>query len=106
MIDPGILNRRLTLEAPVKSPDGQGGTVRSYNAVGTLWASVIASGMRAAFQADGRGVAVSHRIVVRRNPAVTPLHRLHDGAAIFRIVAMREDATRQFLHIDAERRID
>jgi SPP1 family predicted phage head-tail adaptor len=106
VIDPGILNRRLTLEAPVSTPDGQGGSTRIFNAVSTIWASIIPSGARDAFDADARGVNISHRIVVRRNALVTPQHRLRDGAAIFRILAMREDTSRQFLHIDAERRID
>lgn len=106
MIDPGILNRRLVLEAPADTPDGQGGFVRSYVAVSTVWASVIPSSARDAFEADARGAAVSHRIVIRRNATATLRHRLRDGAAIFHIVAMREDASRQFLHIDASRRID
>ena len=39
-IDPGALNRRLVLEAPVESADGAGGVTRSYSAVATLWAAV------------------------------------------------------------------
>jgi len=106
VIDPGSLNRRLTLEAPVETPDGQGGVARSYSAVSTIWASVVPSGARDGFEADARGAVVSHRIVIRRNAAVTLRNRLRDGAAIFHIIAMREDASRQFLHIDASRRID
>ena len=33
MIDPGELNRRLVLEAPVESADGAGGVTRSYATV-------------------------------------------------------------------------
>lgn len=106
MIDPGILNRRLTLEAPADVPDGQGGFGRNYSAVSTIWASVMPAGARDAFDADARGANVSHRIVMRRNAAVTLRHRLRDGAAIFHLIAMREDASRQFLHIDASKRID
>lgn len=41
MSDPGRLNRRLVLEAPVETDDGAGGVTRGFAAVATLWASVV-----------------------------------------------------------------
>ncbi|WP_370158627.1 head-tail adaptor protein, partial [Salipiger bermudensis] len=35
-----LLNRRLVLEAPVVSPDGAGGQMESWTAMGTLWAEI------------------------------------------------------------------
>ena len=103
---PGELNRRLVLEAPVESADGVGGVTRSYPATMTLWASVEPVSARGAVIADAPGATVTHRIVVRRHAAVTTRHRFIDGSVVYRIVTLREDATRRFLVIGAEMRAD
>ena len=106
MTAPGELNRRLVLEAPVESADGAGGVTRSYAAVMTLWASVEPVSARAAVVADAPGATVTHRIVMRRRAAVTTRHRFVDGATVYRIVSLRDDATRRFFVIGAEQRKD
>ena len=106
MTAPGELNRRLVLEAPVESADGAGGVTRGYAAVMTLWASVEPVSARNAVIADAPGATVTHRIVVRRRAAVTTRHRFVDGATVYRIVSLRDDATRRFLVIGAEQRKD
>ena len=103
---PGELNRRLVLEAPVESADGAGGVARSYEAVMTLWASVEPVSARGVVVADAPGATVTHRIVMRRRAAVTTRHRFVEGTTIYRIVTLREDATRRFLVIGAEQRAD
>jgi SPP1 family predicted phage head-tail adaptor len=103
---PGELNRRLVLEAPVESADGVGGVTRSYPATMTLWASVEPVSARGAVVADAPGATVTHRIVIRRRAAVTTRHRFIDGSVVYRIVTLREDATRRFLVIGAEMRAD
>lgn len=105
MTDPGKLNRRLTLEAPVEIVDGSGGVTRSYVVVATLWASVEPVAARGDVVAAALGATITHRIRMRSNPDVTLRHRLRDGARIFRIVTMRE-RDRRFLDIDAEERTD
>jgi SPP1 family predicted phage head-tail adaptor len=104
-IDPGQLNRRLTLEAPAESADGSGGVTRSYDAVATLWASVEPVSGRASVSADALGANITHRIQIRYSADITLRHRFRDGETIFRIVALRE-RDKRFLDIDAERRID
>lgn len=37
----GQLNRRLVLQAPVETTDGEGGVTRAYADVATLWAQVV-----------------------------------------------------------------
>ena len=106
MTAPGELNRRLVLEAPVESADGAGGVTRGYAAVMTLWASVEPVSARNAVVADAPGATVTHRIVMRRRTAVTTRHRFVDGATVYRIVSLRDDATRRFLVIGAEQRKD
>jgi SPP1 family predicted phage head-tail adaptor len=105
MIDPGQFNWRLTLEAPVETPDGAGGVTRSYSSVATLWASLDPVSARGDVAASALGAAITHRIAIRYRAGITLRHRFRDGARIFRIVAMR-DTDKRFLDIDAEERTD
>ena len=105
MTDPGKLNRRLTLEAPVENDDGAGGVTRSYTAIATLWASVEPVAARGEAVASALGATISHRIRIRYSADITLRHRFRDGARSFRIVAMR-DRDQRFLDIDAEERAD
>jgi SPP1 family predicted phage head-tail adaptor len=104
-IDPGRLNRRLTLEAPAESADGAGGVTRSFSAVATLWASVEPVSARANVSADAPGATITHRIQIRYSADITLRHRFRDGNAVFVIVAIRE-RDKRFLDIDAEQRTD
>ena len=106
VIDPGTLNRRLVLEAPVETADGSGGVTRSYSAVATLWAAVEPVGARGEVVADAAGATVTHRIRIRYSPGITMRHRFRDGALIYHIVALRETERRRFIEIRAEARAD
>jgi SPP1 family predicted phage head-tail adaptor len=106
MTAPGELNRRLVLQAPVETADGAGGVTRSYAPAMTLWASVEPVSARNAVVADAPGATVTHRIVIRRRAAVTTRHRFVEGTTVYRIVTLRDDATRRFLVIGAEERAD
>jgi SPP1 family predicted phage head-tail adaptor len=103
---PGELNRRLTLEAPVETADGAGGVTRGFQKLTTLWASVVALSASADIAAASLGTAITHRIVIRAGREVTTRHRLRDGARIFRVVALRESTDRRLLEIQAEERMD
>ena len=103
--DPGTLNRRLVLEAPVEADDGAGGVTRSFAATATLWASVAPVSARSGVDADRLDARVTHRIGMRFSNDITIRHRFRDGARIFRIVALRERGKR-FLDIQAEERTD
>jgi len=102
-IDPGALNRRLVLEAPVETADGTGGVVRSYAEVATLWAAVEPVAARGDVVAAQSGATVTHRIVIRDRADTTTRHRLRDGARIFRIVTIRERG-RRWLELRVEER--
>jgi SPP1 family predicted phage head-tail adaptor len=103
--DPGRLNRRLTLEAPVETGDGAGGVTRSHQAVATLWASVEPVAASGGVEAGALGATVTHRIRVRFSADITLRHRFRDGSRVYRIASMRERNSR-FLDIDAEERTD
>jgi SPP1 family predicted phage head-tail adaptor len=103
MTDPGRLRHRLTLEAPVETPDGAGGVLRTYAAAATVWAELAPVAARGAVAAHARGATVTHRIVIREGPEVTMRHRFRKGGRIFEIVALREREGR-LLEIEAEER--
>jgi SPP1 family predicted phage head-tail adaptor len=104
-MNPGLLNRRLTLETPVETPDGAGGVIRAYEPVATLWASVTPLSAHTPRDAEGAGGTITHRIGVRIRADITTRHRFRDGARVFRIIGLRDrDGRGRFLQIDAEER--
>ena len=102
----GELNRRLVLQEPVETPDGAGGITRSFTTATTLWAKVEPVSVRSVVVADAAGATITHRITIRAREDITTRHRFAEGAAIYRIVTLRADATRRFLIIGAEQRTD
>jgi len=102
----GDLNRRLVLEAPADTADGEGGVTRLYDVVTTLWANVAPKSARADVSADRLGGAVRYAITIRSRDGLTTRHRFQDGARVYRILALRESADRRFLAIDAEEHQD
>lgn len=106
MIDPGRLNRRLVVEAPIETPDGAGGVSRAFMAVATLWADVTPLAARASTDAASLGALATHRILVRAGPEITTQHRLRLDAREFCIVAIRaHDRSGRFIEIHAEERV-
>lgn len=95
-MSPPRLNRRLALEAPVRTPDGTGGYVAGWRVVGTVWAEVIA---RTGREGGGPGGSVSlqsYRIVVPAAPVGSdrrprPDQRFREGVRVFTILAIGED---------------
>ncbi len=102
----GDLNRRLKLQEPVESADGQGGVIRSYQTVTTLWAQVTPLGAGGDVTAASLGAALRYRIIVRARDDVTTRHQFVDGAHVYRVIAARLTADRRFLEIEAEERED
>ena len=107
MTDPGLLNRRLVLEAPVESADGAGGVSRSFAEVATLWVSVTPVSAARQIEAERLGAKVTHRLHLRFSSDITTRHRFRDGDRIYRIASLRDrDGRKRFLQIEAEERID
>ncbi len=105
--DPGLLNRRLVLEAPDESADGAGGVTRGFEAVATLWVSVTPVSAARQIEAERLGARITHRLHLRYSDNITTRHRFRDGERIYRIVALRDrDGRRRFLEIEAEERVD
>lgn len=105
MTAPGRLKTRLAIQAPVEMPDGQGGFVRNYATAATVWASVMPAGGRTAVEAGAAGAVAGYRIILRSNFTLTLLHRLADGARVYRIVSIRDRDDKRFVEIAAELQI-
>lgn len=93
------LNRKLTLEAPNRAPDGAGGFTDTWVALGTIWAEVLPRG-------SGREVEASElalKITLRAAPQGAPSRpdaamRFRDGTRLYRIEAVTEaDAAGRYL---------
>lgn len=97
------LNRQLVLEDPVRVPDGAGGYLVTWTALGTLWGAIKPGGGR-----ERAGVAVSLaqvpcRVVTRAAPVGSskrpkPDQRFREGMRTYTILAVSEvDPTGRFL---------
>jgi SPP1 family predicted phage head-tail adaptor len=102
MSDPARFNRRLSLEAPVETPDGAGGVTRGFEQVATVWAEITPTSARTEFFAAHLGADVTHRIVIRAPRELSVQHRFADGARLFRIVSFRDSDDRRLIEIAAE----
>ncbi len=85
------MNRAMVLEEPVDAPDGAGGRVRTWRALGTLWADIRGGAVR-----DVGGVPVAVlKITVRTAPFGAPSRpvagqRFREGERLFRISGVAE----------------
>ena len=104
VINPGDLNRRLTLDAPVDADDGEGGVATSYQSVAMVWAQVVSLTARADVIAGSLGASLRYAIVIRYRDDITTRHRFQDGDRIYRVLAVQPAADRRFLQIAAEER--
>ncbi|WP_210092506.1 phage head closure protein [Ruegeria sp. HKCCSP346] len=105
------LNRKLVLEAPMRSADGAGGYTETWAAIGTLWAEVTA---RSGSERQIAGASVSrvgYRIVVRGAPMGSsmrpaPDQRFREGNRCFVIRAVAEhDPRGKFLTCFADEEV-
>ncbi|MGB0799261.1 MAG: phage head closure protein [Planktomarina sp.] len=98
-----MLNRRLTLQDLVRSPDGAGGYTETWAPLGNLWAQVRALSGREGEMDHAKLSKVGYDITVRSAPFDAPSRpkpeqRLVEGTRIFRIHAVTErDTSGRFL---------
>lgn len=89
------LNRKMTLEAPVRLSDGAGGYTRNWSVIGTHW---VALDGRTGRERAGVGTPISraaYRIIVRAAPVGSPRRpmpeqRFREGQRVFEILAVTE----------------
>lgn len=90
------LSRALVLQSPVTAPDGAGGFVTSWVALGTHWAAIDARNGQERLGALGPSGQVALRITLRAAPFGTdrrprPDQRFVEGQRIYRILSVAED---------------
>ncbi|WP_018701257.1 phage head closure protein [Amorphus coralli] len=87
----GALDRRLAIEAPVRTADGAGGATVTWRPVASVWGRVesLAAAER---DRSGRldGIA-THRITVRAHPEIAGGQRIVLGSRILTILATRPE---------------
>jgi SPP1 family predicted phage head-tail adaptor len=87
----GSLGVRLTLERPVRTPDGAGGATIAWTAVTGLWGELRPLSGRERTGAGGRLSDVTHDITLRHRAGVLPEMRLVAGSRVFHILAVLDD---------------
>ena len=93
-----LLNRKLVLEEPQRSPDGAGGYTETWVALGELWAEIRPGSGR---EKAGEFLTVSqvpYRITVRAAPIGSPARprpdqRFREGTRIYAITSVAETDT-------------
>jgi SPP1 family predicted phage head-tail adaptor len=68
----GTLTDRVQLLRRDTAREAEGGQALTFVPIASLWARVRTLGMREARQGDGRGVGISHSVVVRFRTDVGP----------------------------------
>lgn len=102
------LTRRLVLEARESAPDGSGGQVSSWRALGALWADLAPRSGREDFVGGRASPRQGWRILVRGAPpgaASRPVagQRLREGERVFRILSVAEhDPEGRYLVLTAD----
>ncbi len=89
-LDPGRLAARLDLEAPQDVDDGQGGSLRSFEPRGRLWALVEPTGLRIDEAAGAARVTHTFRVTVRRRSDIESGMRLRWDTRVLRIRAVSD----------------
>ena len=92
---PLSLNRRFPLEAESRLPDGAGGFVRQWQALGMVWGRIEAGAGRETSALERREPRVPLRIILRAAPVGAEGRpeagqRLREGPRVFRILAVAE----------------
>ena len=103
------LTRRLVLEERGRSPDGAGGTLGGWAALGTHWGAVVPRGGRLE-RGEGRARArVPYRITLRAVSEASPARpragqRFRAGLTLFaiRAVALSQDGRFLICDVDEE----
>jgi SPP1 family predicted phage head-tail adaptor len=100
----GDLDQRLTLESPSRAPDGGGGAIVTWQTVSDVWASVHPTSGDERLEADQVAGSITHTVIIRRRPDVTPAMRFRSGSRVLDIVAVLDTRPRTHLRCLCEER--
>jgi SPP1 family predicted phage head-tail adaptor len=100
----GSLRERLTLEQPVRTPDGGGGASVAWEAVAELWAHVRPLAGEERLDHDQVSARLTHAVWIRHRAGVSPAMRFRQGSRIYEIVAVLQPGRRTHLKCLCEER--
>ena len=81
------LRRRLTLQAPVSTPDNAGGNTTSFVTVASIWAEVVWLSGEERLRADRPEQAGRYQITLRWRAGIDAGMRFADGPRVFGILS-------------------
>lgn len=84
----GRLRHRLALERADRTADGGGGADENWIKVADVWAELRPTGGGEAVESDALAGRVSHEIILRYLPGVSPDMRFSNGTRHFEISAV------------------
>ncbi|MGX1099965.1 phage head closure protein [Amorphus sp. MBR-141] len=99
----GALDRRVRIEAPLRTGDGAGGATVSWATVATVWANVEAVSAVERDRSGRLGGVATHRVTIRARDGVASGQRLVLGGRVLAVRATRPAGRGdRFLVLDAE----
>jgi SPP1 family predicted phage head-tail adaptor len=98
------LRDRLTLEQPVRTPDGGGGALLAWEPVAELWARVRPISGDERLLHDQLAGRLTHTVWIRHRAGVVPAMRLRQSGRIYEIVAVLDTPHRTHLKCLCEER--
>ena len=84
----GILNKRIILEAPVKTSDGMGGFSESYSTVAEVYAAIWPVSATDILRNNAPVMEVTHRIRIRYRSVMKSAWRISWAGRYFSIVSI------------------
>ena len=103
-----VLDREMVLETRAMTPDGGGGLMEGWQALGTLWAAIERPAARLVREGALEVSTIRVRIILRAAPAGRSRRpvagqRLRMGDRVFRIMGVAEyDSAAHYLQLWAE----
>lgn len=99
----GSLNQRVVHERAVDNPDGAGGFVRSWQALGSVWVRVEPASARRGVRAEQTAQFGAFNITARQQADITPGDRLlWRGRVLSVLTVMPVDETARFSRLFCE----
>lgn len=99
----GALDRRIRIEAPVRTGDGAGGATVAWATVATVWAQVAALSAAERDRAGRLDGVATHRVTIRARDGVASGQRIVLGGRVLAVRATRPAGRGdRFMVIEAE----
>jgi SPP1 family predicted phage head-tail adaptor len=85
---PADLDKRVTLQAKTRVPDGASGFTETWTDIATVFAAIWPTSANEMTQANSTTMVISHRIRIRYRSVLRPAWRVKFGARYFSIVGI------------------